>query len=144
METTFTPYSALIGGVLIGASATLMLLLTGRIAGVSGVFGGILEARPGSGDIGWRAAFLVGLVLGPALYELASAAPVAVPVTAAVPTIVIGGLLVGVGTRLGSGCTSGHGVCGLGRRSPRSAAAVAVFLLTGFGTVFVARHLLGA
>lgn len=143
METAFTPFSALLGGILIGASATLLLLLTGRIAGVSGIFGGLLEARPGSGDAGWRAAFLVGLVLGPALYELASPAPVPVFVTASVPTIVLGGLLVGFGTRLGSGCTSGHGVCGLGRRSPRSAAAVAVFLLTGIVAVFVTRHLLG-
>lgn len=143
METAFTPFSALLGGVLIGASATLLLLLTGRIAGVSGILGGLLEARPGSGGTGWRAAFLIGLVLGPALYELASAAPVPILVTASVPTIVLGGLLVGFGTRLGSGCTSGHGVCGLGRRSPRSAAAVAVFLLTGFVTVFVTRHLLG-
>lgn len=141
METAFTPLSALVGGAMIGVSATLLLFLTGRIAGVSGILGGILGPLTVWDAVGWRVAFLVGLMLGPAVYEAASGMPVTAPVSASIPTVVIGGLLVGFGARLGSGCTSGHGVCGLGRRSPRSAAAVAVFLLTGFVTVFIARHL---
>ena len=139
--TAFTPWPALAGGVLIGVAAAMFALLNGRIAGISGVLGGLL--RPVRGDTGWRIAFLAGLVLAPAL--LAWVVPVAGPHIAAGPvTLVIAGLLVGFGTRWGSGCTSGHGVCGLSRLSLRSLVATGVFMAAGFATVFVVRHLLGA
>ena len=138
----FTPVSAIAGGALIGLSAAVLWLANGRIAGISGIVGGMLE--PLNADFAWRAAFVAGLMVASLLYhwaggplpDLSSAAPFAVVVAA--------GLLVGFGTRLGSGCTSGHGVCGVARVSPRSLAATAVFLLTAAGTVFVTRHFLGA
>ena len=135
----FTPWSALAGGALIGLAASLFVLLNGRIAGISGVIGGLF--RPSPGDIGWRVAFVLGLVGAPVVYALAA--------TLTRPTIDAGwvaligaGLLVGIGTRYGAGCTSGHGVCGLSRLSPRSLVATLAFMGAGFGTVFVARHLL--
>jgi uncharacterized protein len=135
----FTPWSALAGGVLIGLAAVMFVLLNGRIAGVSGVLGGLL--RPGRGDVAWRAAFLGGLVLAPLLYGAFAALP-AVHMVASDALIVIAGLLVGIGTRYASGCTSGHGVCGLSRLSGRSLVATGVFMAAGFATVFVVRHLL--
>jgi uncharacterized membrane protein YedE/YeeE len=137
----FTPWSALAGGVLIGIAAAMFVLLNGRIAGISGVLGGLL--RPARHDIGWRLAFVGGLVAAPMLYGLLGPRP-AIDIDAGVGTLVAAGLLVGVGTRYGSGCTSGHGVCGLSRLSPRSVAATAVFMAAGFITVYVVRHLLGA
>ncbi|RZT91891.1 YeeE/YedE family protein [Rivibacter subsaxonicus] len=136
----FTPWSALAGGVLIGIAAAMFLLLNGRIAGISGVIGGLL--RPVRGDIGWRAAFVLGLVGAPLAYALFGQLPTP-RVDAGFGALVAAGLLVGVGTRYGSGCTSGHGVCGLSRLSPRSLAATLAFMGAGFATVFVTRHLLG-
>ena len=136
--THFTPWSSLAGGLIIGAAAAAFVLLNGRIAGISGILGGLL--RPARGDIGWRLAFLLGLVSAPLAYALL-AAPPAVTVEADGLTLVVAGLLVGVGTRYGAGCTSGHGVCGISRLSPRSLVATAAFMLAGFATVFLTRHL---
>lgn len=135
----FTPGSALAGGALIGLAAALLLLLNGRIAGISGVLGGLL--KPARGDIGWRVAFVLGLVAAPLVYGLVALLPTPV-IEANNLTLVVAGLLVGVGTRYGSGCTSGHGVCGVARLSPRSLVATACFMGAGFATVFLARHLL--
>lgn len=139
--TEFTPVTALLGGVLIGTSAALLLLSIGRIAGISGIVFGLLPGGPS--DRGWRMAFLAGLLLGTLLafpipslaFELREGFPLW--------ALLVGGFLVGTGTRLGGGCTSGHGVCGLGRRSPRSLAATGTFLLVAIVTVFGTRHLLG-
>jgi uncharacterized membrane protein YedE/YeeE len=138
---SFTLISALVGGCLIGAGAGLFLWLDGRIAGVSGIFGGLLEAKPG--DRAWRVAFLAGLILGPVLYGAVVAHPIAFAITPSVPILVVAGLLVGFGTRLGNGCTSGHGVCGLARFSKRSIVATASFLATAVVTCAVVRHLIG-
>jgi uncharacterized membrane protein YedE/YeeE len=137
----FTPASALLGGFLIGASASLFLILCGRVAGISGIVGGLLP--PHRQDLGWRLAFLAGLMLAPFAYGFAGGTLPPVAVTASVGTLIVGGLLVGFGSRLGSGCTSGHGVCGIGRGSPRSIAATLVFMATAIGTVFVTRHIVG-
>ena len=136
----FTPGSALAGGVLIGIAAAMFLLLNGRVAGISGILGGLL--RPAPGDVAWRAAFVLGLVGAPLVYGLFTALPV-LRIDAQFGALVAAGLLVGVGTRYGSGCTSGHGVCGLSRLSPRSLVATAAFMGAGFLTVFITRHLLG-
>ncbi|MBW4933266.1 YeeE/YedE family protein [Marinobacter sp. F4206] len=136
----FTPWSALAGGVLIGLAAAAFLLLNGRIAGISGILGGLLV--PGRGDIAWRLAFLLGLVGAPAAWLLAAELP-PIEINAGYPALVIAGLLVGVGTRYGSGCTSGHGVCGLSRLSFRSLVATLSFMGAGFVTVYVIRHVLG-
>ncbi len=140
----FTPWSALAGGALIGLAAALLVLLNGRIAGISGIVGELL--RPARGDVGWRLAFLGGLLLGPALAVLSGGAlgVLTSQVDAGYGTLVAAGLLVGVGTRYGAGCTSGHGVCGLSRLSPRSLAGTLCFMAAGFATVFAVRHLLGA
>jgi uncharacterized membrane protein YedE/YeeE len=137
----FTPWSAAIGGVIIGVAAALFVLANGRIAGISGIVGGVL--RPKSGDIAWRLAFIAGLVAAPWFYGTAVSRP---PITigASYPVLIAAGLLVGVGTRFAAGCTSGHGVCGLSRLSPRSLAATLSFMAAGFATVFVMRHLLGS
>ena len=128
----------LAGGALIGASAALLLLANGRIAGISGILGGLLG--PSVRDWAWRAAFLIGLLTGPALFRLGAGHWPEIRIGASWPILVVAGLLVGFGTRLGSGCTSGHGVCGLARLSPRSLAAVATFMAAAIVTVFVARH----
>ena len=137
----FTPWPALAGGILIGAAVGMFALLNGRIAGISGVVGGLLP--PARGDVAWRAAFVIGLVAAPIVYALFAAWP-ALQVDASYPALGIAGLLVGIGTRYGSGCTSGHGVCGISRLSPRSLVATAVFMAAGFATVFVLRHLFSA
>ena len=137
----FTPWHALAGGLLIGSAAVFFMLLNGRIAGISGIVGGLL--RPAAGDWGWRAAFLVGMLVAPWLYALVAVLP-EVKIDAGAGVVVAAGLLVGVGTRYGSGCTSGHGVCGLSRRSLRSLAATAAFMGAGFLTVYIARHVFGA
>ena len=135
----FTPWTALAGGLLIGLAAALFLLLNGRVAGISGIVGGLL--RPVRGDIGWRVAFVTGLIGAPLLYGLVAALP-APRIDAGLGTLAVAGLLVGVGTRYGGGCTSGHGVCGLSRLSPRSLAATLAFMGAGFATVFVLRHMI--
>jgi len=137
----FTPWTALGGGALIGLGTALFILLNGRIAGISGVLGGLLAPR--AGDIAWRLAFLAGLLLAPIAWRLFAPLPPST-VAASTPILVVAGLLVGVGTRFGSGCTSGHGVCGLSRLSPRSLVATGSFMAAGFITVYVVRHLLGA
>ena len=118
----------------------MFVLLNGRIAGISGVLGGLLKPRPG--DISWRIAFLAGLLGAPLAYLLL-AGQIEIRIHAGYGALVVAGLLVGVGTRYGSGCTSGHGVCGLSRRSPRSLVATVTFMTAGFVTVFMVRHLLG-
>lgn len=134
----FTPWSALAGGMLIGLATAMFVLLNGRIAGISGVLGGLL--KPVRGDAGWRAAFIVGLVAAPWVYAAYQAVP-AVQIDAEYGALMVAGVLVGVGTRYGAGCTSGHGVCGLSRLSPRSLVATATFMGAGFVTVFLTRHL---
>ena len=128
----FTPGPALAGGILIGLAAALSILFSGRIAGISGIVGGLM--RPAPGDIGWRIAFIVGIFAAPLVLMLADTV---------YPLLIPAGLLVGVGTRLGNGCTSGHGVCGLSRLSLRSLAATVVFMGAGMAAVFVLRHALG-
>ncbi len=137
---SFTPISAAIGGILIGLAATLLLAANGRIAGISGIAGGLLQRD--AGTRGWRLAFLAGLVLAPAVYGFAGGALPEILTTSSMPLLAAGGLLVGYGTSLGRGCTSGHGVCGLARFSPRSLAATLTFLAMGILTVFVMRHVL--
>jgi uncharacterized protein len=134
----FTPSTALAGGLLIGLAAAGFILLSGRIAGISGILGGLL--RPARGDVAWRVAFLAGLVVAPLAWALMAPAP-AMQIGAGKGTLVAAGLLVGLGTRYGSGCTSGHGVCGISRLSPRSLAATLAFMLAGFATAFAMRHL---
>ena len=125
--------------MLIGLSAAVFVLFNGRIAGISGILGGLLEWP--KGDVAWRVAFLAGLIGAPLLYGAVLTLP-EVRIDADFPTLIIAGLLVGVGTRYGSGCTSGHGVYGLSRMSPRSLVATVAFMLAGFATVFVVRHLI--
>jgi uncharacterized protein len=134
----FTPWASLAGGILIGSAAAMLVLLNGRIAGISGILGGLL--RPRRLDIGWRVAFVAGLLLAPAAMALVGELPVP-RIEAGFGTMVAAGLLVGVGTSYGSGCTSGHGVCGIARLSPRSLVATAAFMLAGIVTVFIGRHL---
>jgi uncharacterized membrane protein YedE/YeeE len=136
---TFTPYTALAGGALIGLAAAILVLCNGRIAGISGVLGGLL--RPSAEGVGWRLAFLAGLLAAPMVYALAAALP-RPQIDAGWATLVAAGLLVGLGTRYGAGCTSGHGVCGLSRLSLRSLVATLAFMGTGFATVYVVRHVL--
>ncbi len=131
---------SLAGGILIGLAADLFLLLNGRIAGISGILGGLLN--PSGPESRTNLAFVIGLVLGPLLFSLVAGHRPAITITAGFGAIIPGGLLVGFGTRLGSGCTSGHGVCGLARFSPRSMVAVALFLSAAILVVFVTRHLL--
>jgi len=138
---TFTPWSSLAGGVLIGLAAALMVVLLGRIAGISGILGGLLQ-RATWGSMrqwGWRAAFVAGMLLAPLLWQMFAPLP-AMQMPSNPVLIIIAGLLVGFGTRLGSGCTSGHGVCGLSRLSIRSLAATLMFMATGVATVFIMRH----
>lgn len=136
----FTPWPSLAGGLIIGGATALLLLWGGRIAGISGIVGGLL--RPAAGPIAWRLAFIGGLMAAPWVWRV-MAGPVAFHVDAAWPAVLVAGLLVGVGTRYGAGCTSGHGVCGLSRLSPRSAVATAAFMGSGMVTVAVLRHLWG-
>lgn len=136
----FTPWTALAGGALLGLASALFILLNGRILGISGILGGLL--RPRAGDIGWRLAFVLGMLVAPAIYLLL-AGPMQPRIDASWFMVILAGLLVGVGTRYGSGCTSGHGICGLSRMSPRSLVATATFMAAGFVTVFLLRHVLG-
>jgi uncharacterized protein len=136
----FTPGPSLAGGAIIGVAVTMFALFSGRIAGISGIVGGLL--RPSLPDAAWRAAFILGLVAAPALYALFATLPGLV-IDAGYGVLVVAGFLVGVGTRYGAGCTSGHGVCGVSRLSPRSIVATLVFMIAGFATVFAMRHLFG-
>lgn len=135
----FTPWSALAGGLVLGLAAALFVLVNGRILGISGIIGGLFKRQ--TGDAGWRIAFLLGMLSAPAAWAL-FAAPAKAQIDAGWPAVVIAGLLVGIGTRFGAGCTSGHGVCGLSRLSPRSLVATLSFMGAGFLVVFVARHVL--
>ncbi len=137
--THFTPWASLAGGILLGLASALFILVNGRVLGISGILGGLL--RPRAGDAGWRIAFIAGMLAAPAVWALFMA-PVVPRIEAGPAVLVVAGLLVGWGTRYGSGCTSGHGVCGLSRMSPRSLVATLAFMGTGFATVFVMRHLL--
>jgi uncharacterized protein len=136
----FTPWASLAGGVLIGIAVAMLVLLNGRVAGISGIVGGLL--RPARGDTAWRVAFVLGLLSAPLAYALFAPWP-APRIDASFALLVLAGLLVGIGTRYGGGCTSGHGVCGVSRLSPRSLVATLAFMAAGFATVFVARHVLG-
>jgi hypothetical protein len=138
----FTPISALIGGALLGVSATLLLALNGRLAGVSSVLAGMLPPRQ-LPDFAWRFIFLGGLVIGVLLHRTLINPEATIAVMAPTPVILVGGLLVGLGTCVGSGCTSGHGVCGLSRLSVRSLVATMTFMVTAGITVFVVRHIMG-
>ena len=137
--THFSPASGFAGGLLIGVATGAFVLLLGRIAGISGIIGGLLRAT--AGDRAWRVAFLAGMLLSPVIYALVTALP-AITIATSYPVVLAGGALVGIGTRLGGGCTSGHGVCGISRGSRRSIAATVIFMVAGFATVFVVRHVL--
>jgi uncharacterized protein len=137
----FTPVTSLAGGALIGVAASLLLLGDGRIAGISGIVGGLLAPAPG--DIAWRALFVAGLVVGGLGLRAIDPSLVRVDLERSTGALVVSGLLVGVGTRLGSGCTSGHGVCGISRGSRRSLVAVAAFMATGMVAAWLVGHMLG-
>ncbi len=136
----FTPVSALLGGSLIGAAAAVLLWLNGRIAGISGIFNGVLN--PQSGDTAWRALFLLGLIAGASLYALLNPSAYTPRIGFPAALLILGGFLVGFGTRMGGGCTSGHGVCGVARLSVRSLVATIIFVITGMVTLFIVRHVL--
>jgi len=135
---SFTPLSALAGGALIGLAAVVLMALNGRIAGISGILGGLVGP-----DRAWRIAFLAGLLGGPLAVQFLSGWSPDIEIAASLPEIILAGLLVGFGTRLGSGCTSGHGVCGLARLSPRSLVATGTFMAAGVAVVFLLRHVIG-
>ena len=139
METSFTPLASALGGMLIGLSALLLLLFNGRIAGLSGIMGGLLPPFPG--DWRWRLAFLGGAILAPALYRTVTG-PVAFAVPAGTLALTLGGIVVGIGVTMGNGCPSGHGICGIGRLSVRSIVATLSFMATALVTVFLIRHIL--
>lgn len=136
---SFDPFSALLGGALIGLSTVVALLISGRIAGISGILGGLLDGERSA--LGWRLAFIAGLIIGAALTM--RQIPQTIELTASWGVLLTAGVLVGVGTRLGSGCTSGHGICGVSRGSKRSIAATCLFVGVAMATVFVTRHLFG-
>jgi len=136
----FTPWASLAGGALIGLAALWLLHTNGRIAGISGIVGGLL--RPAPLDRGWRIAFILGMLIAPTAWALVGTLPPMI-IDADFPLLILAGLVVGISTRYGSGCTSGHGVCGMSRLSPRSLVATMAFMGGGFITVFVVRHLLG-
>jgi len=140
---SFTPISSLIGGILIGISSALLLMFNGRIAGISGITGALLDRSTTSDERGWRIAFTMGLVVAGVAAAFAAPTAFVSTIDRSTLSIVVAGLAVGFGTRTGSGCTSGHGVCGLGRLSPRSLVAVLTFIATGALTVFVVRTLFG-
>ena len=137
VPTEFTPATSLIGGVMIGIAAVMLMALDGRVAGISGMIGRLLPPYEGAG------AFLLGLIAAPLVYALFAGGPFAQTVSDNAALISVAGLLVGFGAALGGGCTSGHGVCGLSRLSVRSMIATAVFMFTGFATMFVMRHVIG-
>jgi uncharacterized protein len=139
LETEFTPFASLLGGIFIGVAATLLMAMHGRIMGLTGIVSGILP--PFADDWPWRAAFLAGAIIAPlslvaANYDIPFASPTTLPV------LIAGGVIVGIGVKLGSGCTSGHGICGIARLSPRSIAATGIFMVATAITVFIIRHIL--
>ena len=142
IETAFTPLSATLGGALIGLSAVMLMALRGNVLGATGILAGFVTPQS-AGDWAWRAAILAGMVTGPLAYFLAVGAMPAIEVSGTKPMMVLGGILVGIGVTYGSGCTSGHGVCGLARFSRRSIVATATFMATTTATVFVLRHVIG-
>ena len=133
----FTPWMSLVGGIVLGFASALFILFNGRVLGISGIVGGLL--RPKTRDIVWRLSFLLGMLVAPSLY-VAFIGPMVATIDASWAMVIVAGLLVGIGTRYGSGCTSGHGVCGLSRMSPRSLVATLSFMAAGFITVFLLRH----
>ena len=141
MITEFTPIASLAGGILIGLSAVLLMLVLGRVMGATGILAGFVAP---SGDAAWRGAVLAGMVTGPLVYLAVTGDWPAVQVPISVVKLIVGGLVVGVGVTLGAGCTSGHGVCGMARLSPRSIVATLTFMIFTFATVFVVRHVIGA
>jgi len=143
IETEFTPFASLAGGVLIGLAATLLMLFRGRIMGATGVLAGLVQPTSSS-EFSWRAALVAGMVTGPAVVWLVTGALPAVQVPVSTIALVVGGLIVGVGVTYGAGCTSGHGVCGMARLSPRSIVATLTFMAFTFATVFIIRHVIGA
>jgi uncharacterized membrane protein YedE/YeeE len=142
IETAFTPWQSLGGGVLIGLSSVLLMLVAGRIMGATGILAGIF-APASVADMSWRVALLLGMVTGPAVYWLATGGMPEITVPVSMPMLLVGGFIVGVGVTYGSGCTSGHGVCGMARFSPRSIAATITFMIATGITVFVVRHVIG-
>lgn len=139
--TAFQPLAGFLGGLMIGIAASGLVLLAGRIAGISGIVAGTFAAR--GIELGWRGAFILGLICGPLVVAAITGTPVQVTVSASAVGLIVAGLLVGFGSRLGSGCTSGHGLCGIARLSPRSLVATAVFIAFGMAVVFIVRHLMG-
>jgi uncharacterized membrane protein YedE/YeeE len=143
IETTFTPVQSLTGGALIGIASVLLMLTLGRVMGATGVLAGVI--RPNNlPDMAWRVALLLGMATGPLLVMLATGQMPAIDVPVSTAALIVGGVIVGIGVTYGSGCTSGHGVCGMARLSPRSIVATATFMATTFATVYVVRHILGA
>ena len=136
----FTPWASLAGGALLGIAAAMLIFFNGRIAGISGIVGGLVKPR--LHDVSWRIAFIAGLIIAPLLWQIFSALP-PIQIGASNTLLVVSGLLVGIGTRFGAGCTSGHGVCGISRLSTRSIIATLCFMFAGFVTVYVVRHILG-
>jgi uncharacterized protein len=143
MITDFTPIASTIGGVLMGIAAVVLMAFNGRMAGISGILGRLLPPYADS-DAGGAATFALGLIAAPMVYAAVAGAPFAQTVSDKAGLMAVAGVLVGFGAGLGGGCTSGHGVCGLARLSPRSLVASAIFMATGFATVFVMRHVLGS
>lgn len=137
----FTPIASLAGGIIIGIASAIMLLYVGRIAGISGIFGGLLNAK--KGDTAWRGMFIAGLLAGGLVLLAVYPDSLRIQVDRSLGAVIVAGLLVGIGSRLGSGCTSGHGVCGVGRVAPRSLVSVGVFMATGAATAIIVNHLLG-
>lgn len=142
IETVFTPWASLFGGILIGLASTLLMLVAGRVMGATGILAGLIQPAS-KRDFGWRAALLLGMVSGPLAVAVATGEMPAVQVPVSAPMLLVGGLLVGIGVTFGSGCTSGHGVCGIARLSPRSIVATITFMATTFATVSSIRHLFG-
>lgn len=142
LETDFTPVQSLLGGVLIGLSAVLLMFLQGRIMGATGILAGLVTGNA-PGERSWRAAMVAGMIAGPLLVLAATGQMPAVDVPVSLPMILVGGFIVGIGVTYGSGCTSGHGVCGMARLSPRSIVATLTFMVVCFATVYVIRHVLG-
>lgn len=137
----FSIINSLLGGLFIGLSSGLMIILTGRIAGISGILGGLLTLKPG--DASWRGLFIIGLIMGGLLFQLLTRNEIAFESHVSTPIIILAGLLVGFGTRLGSGCTSGHGVCGIARFSKRSIIATCIFMSSAMLTLYLSRHVIG-
>ncbi len=142
METVFTPWASLGGGVLIGLAATLLMLVLGRVMGATGILAGLLQPSSIS-DFSWRAAALAGMVTGPIAILAVTGQATSIEVPVSLTMLLVGGVIVGIGVTYGSGCTSGHGVCGMARLSPRSIVATAVFMIVTFATVYILRHVVG-